>query len=237
MYQIPTDFATLMLAVKNRLAAFLFVFFITFTLGYLFLSAFGAVPNIRVSEADGATVSGEVATTPAAAAGAAPLAAEAFTDEKEEVVIQHILPLTMYIDKLDRTLPVHNPTSRAVADLDSALLNGIVRHPDSAHFGQEGTMFILGHSSYLPSVNNRFFKAFYGIQDLTWGDTITVTSADRQYVYQVDNVYKARAQEVSVPIATPGSRLTLATCNSFGTKDDRYIVEAKLLYSEDLPNA
>jgi LPXTG-site transpeptidase (sortase) family protein len=137
------------------------------------------------------------------------------------------LPQSISIKKLDKTIVVLNPQSRNIADLDTALLDGVVRHPDSATLTQEGNVFILGHSSYLPNVFNKNFQAFNGIQNLEWGDIIEVTSADTVYEYRVEKVYRARAQDVTVPIADTGSMLTLATCNSFGSVDDRYIVEAK----------
>ena len=138
-------------------------------------------------------------------------------------------PLSITIPAIDKTVAVLNPTSRLVADLDAALLEGVVRHPDSATLEQNGTVFILGHSSYLPAVRNKNFQAFNGIQDLKWGDTITISSTDGDYVYRVDKVYRAKAGEVVVPIAGPKQRLYLATCNSFGSTDDRYIVEADLV--------
>jgi LPXTG-site transpeptidase (sortase) family protein len=95
-------------------------------------------------------------------------------------------------------------------------------------------MFILAHSSYLPTVFNKNFQAFNGIQDLVWGDTIRVRSVDAEYIYSVQKVYQAKASEVAVP-ATPGkAQLTLATCNSFGSKDDRFVVEATLIETKKL---
>jgi sortase (surface protein transpeptidase) len=138
-----------------------------------------------------------------------------------------VLPTSISIKKLDRVITVLNPTSRSIADLDAALLEGVVRHPDSANLLQDGNVFILGHSSYLPAVRNRNFQAFNGIEDLAWGDEIEVTSGSYIYVYEVEKVYKANAQEVVVPIAGNTPRLVLATCNSFGSVDDRFIVEAR----------
>ena len=139
------------------------------------------------------------------------------------------VPQSLYIDALNRTVPVLNPTSRRVADLDRALESGAVRHPDSADFQREGNIFILGHSSYLPTVNNRNFQVFNGIQNLRWGDTIRLFSNDTEYIYRVERVYEAKASEVVVPVAGTGPMLTLATCDSFGSKDDRFIVEAVLV--------
>ncbi|MEM9336660.1 MAG: sortase [Patescibacteria group bacterium] len=154
----------------------------------------------------------------------------------DEVVSADVaaLPNQIIIDRLDRTIPINNPTSRSIADLDEALLTGAVRHPDSATFTNEGTIFVLAHSSYLPNVLNEFFQAFNGIQNLEWGDTIRLQSEDMEYVYRVERVYQAKASEVTVPIANTGPRLTLATCNSFASKDDRYIVESKLIETRSL---
>lgn len=216
---------------RARALAFFFVFFLVFTISYLVLTAFGAVPGV----APVALVEDEasaVATTTIVAV-VEPVAPDT-SSSAPAMSNESALPRTIIIDKLNRTLPVLNPESRTIADLDQALLSGVVRHPDSATFAQEGTMFILGHSSYLPSVHNQFFQAFNGLQNLEWGDTIRVRSSDTEYVYQVERVYKAKAEDVEVSIAHTGARLFLATCNSFGSKDDRYIVEAKLLYSEPL---
>ncbi len=133
-----------------------------------------------------------------------------------------------------KTIDVLNPDSRAIADLDNALLEGVVRHPDSADFANVGNIFILGHSSYLPNVFNKNFQAFNEIQSLTWGDTIRLQSGDTEYVYQVDRVYKASAAALEVPNSRGVAKLTLATCNSFGSKDDRFIVEASLVETRTL---
>ena len=149
-------------------------------------------------------------------------------NDKKTNFIGNILPEKITFDTLDRSITVFNPTSREATDLDNALLNGVVRHPDSATLGQNGTVFILGHSSYLPKVVNENFQAFNGIQDLKWGDVIKVEGGDEVYIYRVEKVYKAKATDTTVPIAGDSQRLVLATCNSFGSIDDRYIVEAEL---------
>ncbi len=144
------------------------------------------------------------------------------------------LPVRMVIDSLGKVIPVLNPNSNKIADLDEALLKGAVRHPDSALIGEEGNIFILGHSSYLPQVRNKNFQAFNGIQELKWGDTIKLQSESKEYIYRVDRIYEAKASVVQVPISTGIPKLTLATCNSFGSKDDRFIVEASLVDSYSL---
>jgi len=236
MHTHTTTFSSLRIAVRKRLAAFFVVFFIVFTIAYLLLFSFSLVPAVNSQATiDNETTAGMSDSTLVSQGALEEVVSEArVLTVPESSSAALVAPQSITIDALKRTLPVNNPTSRAVADLDASLLTGVVRHPDSALLGQDGTVFILGHSSYLPSVNNRFFQAFNGIQALVWGDTIRLTADGVEYVYQVDNVYKASASELSVPIANTGPRLTIATCNSFGSNDDRFIVEAKLLYTEPI---
>ena len=153
----------------------------------------------------------------------------------KEATSSEALPLKIIFDSLDKKeITVLNPTSNTVASLDEALLSGVVRHPDSADFVHTGTIFILGHSSYLPVVHNKNFQAFNGIQKLAWGDTIRLQSKDMEYVYRIDKVYEAKASNAEVPLQYDTAKLVLATCNSFGTKDDRYIVEASLIMKRGL---
>ena len=199
--------------------SFLFAYFVVFLLTYLLLVAIDFVPEPKTSEPV------EVEET---AVIEEAIEQSIITEEVvEEVVVETVLPTQIYIKKLDKSIEVLNPNSRSIADLDEALLYGAVRHPDSAHLMQDGNVFILGHSSYLPNVLNKNFQAFNGIQNLEWGDVIEVSSDGQVFVYRVEKVFKASAQEVTVPIAGDEKLLTIATCNSFGTADDRYIVEAK----------
>jgi LPXTG-site transpeptidase (sortase) family protein len=144
-------------------------------------------------------------------------------------------PNRIIFDALEgRTVTVLNPASRSVEALDTALLSGVVRHPDSADFERTGTIFLFGHSSYLPNVMNKNFQAFNGIQKMTWGDTIRLQSSDTEYVYRVDRVYEASANDAEVKIETGKAKLTLVTCDSFGAKSDRFVVEATLIEERSL---
>jgi LPXTG-site transpeptidase (sortase) family protein len=157
-----------------------------------------------------------------------------FPEIVPETTIAEPLPVKIIFDSLDKEVSILNPETSDTAALDAALLKGVVRHPDSADFANTGTMFLLGHSSHLPVVRNKNFQAFNDIEKLEWGDTIRVQSADMEYVYRIDRVYEAKASAAEVPLQFEEARLVLATCNSFGTKDDRYIVEARLVEERPL---
>ncbi len=216
--KVPSNFNELYRQLMLRKIPFLVVFFGTIFITYLFLFIIDFIPEapavgeeeVQLEETEDETGTSTIGTF------------EVLPNVAPE-------PERVIIDKLDREVVVLNPTSRAIADLDAALLGGVVRHPDSADFSEDGNILILGHSSYLPNVLNKNFQAFNGLQTLTWGDKIRLQSEDAEYVYRVEKVYEAKAAEVVIP-KTPGeARLTLATCDSFGAKDDRFIVEAVLM--------
>ena len=133
---------------------------------------------------------------------------------------------------LDKT--VANPDSTDVEVLDAALLKGAVRYPGSASLGVDGTVLLFGHSSYLPIVHNQNYKTFDGIQKLRAGEVVSVYSATREYRYTVTNVRLANATEDVVQLPSNGKFLTLVTCNSFGTKSDRFVVTAEFAGAYEL---
>lgn len=224
-------FTALLQATRENPLFIFGTFFVTVFITYTVLYIVDFYPEPVADEATVETTS-DTDSSPdtTEAAGEAEAAAPA---PQTEVIIDDAtvapLPTMVSIPALDKTITVLNPTSRDITVLDDALLSGVVRHPDSADFSEPGNVFILGHSSYLPNVMNRNFQAFNGIQNLHWGDEIILTSDTHEYVYRVKKVYQAKASEVVVPFTPGEARLTLATCDSFASKDDRFIVEAELL--------
>jgi sortase (surface protein transpeptidase) len=230
---VVKTWSDLVVALLARKVAFLVTFFVVFLLSYALLSWLDFLPE-PIEESSQVESSIESGVASVITATAATSTIEVVVPETPPRPAEPLFPDTIVIDALDREVAVLNPTSRAVTDLDASLLYGVVRHPDSATLEQPGTVFVLGHSSYLPTVLNRNFQAFNGIQNLEFGDTIRLQSGGVEFVYRVERVYRARAQDVTVPIAGDTQRLVLATCNSFGSVDDRYIVEAGFLESRAL---
>lgn len=214
MTQTPTNKAT-------KTIQLLAVAFSVFVFSYIFLYAIDFLPEpVDASDTDGVVMLSERTVDR--------------SDESKTDVPVDPYPTRIIIDKIDLDVSVENPTSRSIEDLDAALLDGAVRHPDSADLKDEGHMFILGHSSYLPTVHNLNFRAFNGIQKLTWGDLIRVQSGDMEYVYRVTKSYEVKASVAELALDHSEPRLTLATCDSFGSKDDRFVVDAELIASTPL---
>ena len=233
----------------NRIAAkkftFLAVFFVIYTISYGVLTVLDFLPE-PITEIQTPVKIGTIPTLPVVIATTTETTASSTGTSTRAIVTGGAngtntsisagasLPQTLTIDALDRRVTVLNPASRSVASLDAALLKGVVRHPDSATLTQEGNVFILGHSSYLPKVINKNYQALNGIQNLKWGDLLRLRSSEAEYVYRVEKVYKAKASILTIPVAGVGKHLTLATCNSFGSIDDRYIVESTLIQTNPL---
>lgn len=145
------------------------------------------------------------------------------------------LPLRIEIPSLGIRATVANPKTADVAALDQALLGGTVRYPGSGTPGEEGNVLIFGHSSHLPVVYNQAFKAFNDIQKLASGEPIVLYGEGKAFVYAVEKVEQASAATDAIPLGVDGALLTLATCNNFGTKEDRFIVTARLVKVEEKP--
>lgn len=216
----PRNLNELYAQIRLRKGPFFLVFFIVMLLSYGFLALIDFVPEPVTDEMPVEETVEEAV----------------FTTEQEEPVRENLdaLPDSIYFDALEKEIEILNPRSRAIEDLDAALLEGAVRHPDSADLVDEGNIFLLGHSSYLPNVFNKNYQAFNDIQKLSWGDLVRLRSADTEYVYRVERVYEAKASDITVPVTSGAPKLTLATCNSFGSKDDRFIVEASLVTTRAL---
>lgn len=188
-----------------RFLSFLATFVVLFGFSVAFLAMVDSLP-----EPDG---------TPTASNGAGPL---------DEMTHPDVVEMPVRIEARDVGVyaTVANPDSTDIEVLDAALLNGAVRYPASARLGEDGTVLIFGHSSHLPIVRNQAYKAFNEIQDLEEGQVVSVYSESAEYRYRVVGVRLAKATEDVIELPAEGKHLVLVTCNSFGTKSDRWVVTA-----------
>lgn len=199
----------------ERKWSFLGVSIAVFAMSVLALSVLGLLPSPR------AVAEPEVA-----------LGASTVADELAVPVIRIEDPVEIIIPTIGLKASVANPTTTDITVLDQSLLTGAVRYPTSARLGETGNVVIFGHSSYLPIVGNQAYKAFNGIQKLVAGDIVTVYSSGTAYTYRVRGVAKeSAASDAGINLAVTGRVLTLATCDSFGAKSDRFIVTADFVES------
>ncbi len=143
-------------------------------------------------------------------------------------VTKTVLPTELYIPKLDRRLNVQNPQTRNIDILNLKLKEAVLRYDGTGTLAENSrNMLIFGHSSYLPYVKNKMYKAFNKVETLLPGDLIIVTGNDgKKYTYSVKKVRNVKAGNFNVQINTARKTLTLVTCNVLGAKEDRWIIEA-----------
>lgn len=142
------------------------------------------------------------------------------------------VPIRIKIDRIGLDTAILTPSSADIAVLDRALLSGAVHYPGSGLLSENANMLLFGHSSYLPVVHNKAFKAFNELGKVKTGDIVTVFSESHKYTYVVDKVLLSDAEDVLVHFDSPKPMLTLATCNTFGAKEERWIVTATLVSKE-----
>ena len=143
-------------------------------------------------------------------------------------------PIRIIIDSIDVDVSVVTPASTAVEILDEALLGGVVHYPASAKLGEVGNVFLFGHSTGFRVVNNSAFKVFNNLKDLKEQDLIRLQSSSEEHIYRVTSVRLVNADEALVDLSLTGRKLTLSTCNTFGAKQERYVVEAEFIGVYDL---
>jgi len=190
-----------------RPIAFSLTFVALFALSFAFLATIDMLPDPVGSVGGGGSTPVEVAA--------------------EQV--ETAAPVRVAAKKIGLDVSVSNPADTNIDVLNEALLDGAVRYPTSALLGAEGTVLLFGHSSHLPIVRNQNFKAFNNIEKLKAGDTVSVYSGTTEYRYAVTSVRLANAEEDVVQLPSNGKYLALVTCDNFGTKSDRYVVEAEFV--------
>jgi len=144
-------------------------------------------------------------------------------------------PERILIPAIGMDLAIQNPDTRDINALDALLVNGPARYTDSAKLGENGNMIIFAHSSHLPIVHNKMFKAFNRVPELAAGDMVTLQAGGKNYLYSVTSVRSADASDTRIDMAAElGTRLTLVTCDTLTGKSARYVLEASFVGSYDI---
>jgi LPXTG-site transpeptidase (sortase) family protein len=150
--------------------------------------------------------------------------------EQEEVFLYEnneeiLLPDRITISKIGVDSQIQRPQSQDVAVLDEALNIGAVYYPGSGTINV-GNMFIFGHSTGFSVVNNQAYKTFNDLNKLVNGDEIQIESDGKTFIYKVTNLSLVDQDAAFVDFSKTDRMLTISTCNSFGKKQDRWVVEA-----------
>ena len=202
---------------KKSQVKFIVYFLATFLVVFALLYSLGLVPDsIKVNQGDSLKTLWDKAQS------------KAVNEQLNQGLVVGENPTRIVIDKIGVDSPVANPNTTNVATLDDYLRAGAVRYPSSGIIGK-GNMFLFGHSSGLAVVRNQAYRAFNGLKDLKSGDIIKVYGVSRVYTYQVTSVTLVDENKALVEFGNNKNMLTLSTCNTFGAKSERYVVEAEFI--------
>lgn len=145
--------------------------------------------------------------------------------------IKNIGPARIIIDAIDVDATVVAPDSRDITVMDDALRDGVVHYPGSGSISDDGTMFLFGHSSSLPVIYNEMYKVFNHLSELKSGNTIRIQGGGIENVYRVTSVTLVDSEEALVDLSSNDKSLIISTCNSFGSKSERFVVHANFVGS------
>jgi LPXTG-site transpeptidase (sortase) family protein len=121
---------------------------------------------------------------------------------------------------------IFQPYSVNVAVLDETLKKGAVYYPGSGTV-EQGNIFVFGHSTNWPIVQNQAYKTFNGLEKLQIGEEIILEANNEIFKYKVKSVQLADANNSLVEFDNSGRKLTISTCNTFGQKQERWVVVAE----------
>lgn len=138
----------------------------------------------------------------------------------------NLIPSKIEIPKIGVSSTIQIPQSVDVSTLDVALAKGATYYPGSGTL-QSGNMFLFGHSTNWKVVNNQAYKTFNDLDKLVKGNRVELTSEGKKYIYEVTSVRRASEDDVLVDFAKGNRMLTISTCDTFGQKQDRWVVEAE----------
>lgn len=215
---------------------FVLIWMLTFATSLAVLLSLDIAPQgiLKMRALGLAAIAPDAAAASESASFANKTEADMAVQEEDAVFEKGILPDKIVIEKIGVSSPVMNPDTTDIATLDAELKKGAVRYPGSGFLNEESNMFLFGHSTGLKNVQNRAYEAFNHLDKLNVGDRIRVYAKDSVYEYKVTSVSLAQAEDALVTFSTGKKMLTLSTCNTFGKKEDRFVVTAEFVRQSSL---
>lgn len=139
-------------------------------------------------------------------------------------------------DQFFLTIPKLGIKDASVLINSQEFANNLAHFPGTALPGQEGNVFITGHSTLPQFFNPRDYKTIFSTLDkLEKEDTVLLKYHDKIYYYQITSRRVVPPDDISVLLPTDdfGKYLTLMTCVPPGLNTQRLIITGEL--REDLP--
>jgi LPXTG-site transpeptidase (sortase) family protein len=113
----------------------------------------------------------------------------------------------------------------------------VVRYPGTARPGEEGNVFIFGHSSNYPWVKSEYNDVFALLDTLENGDDVVIFYGQKKFTYRITDraVVKPGDMKVLESRDPHKKELALMTCWPIGTTLERIILFASLVETTTTP--
>ncbi len=132
------------------------------------------------------------------------------------------------ISKINVRAPLIFATGATQKELNQALNQGVIIYPGSALPGQNGEVFLSGHSSSFPWVKTQYGQVFTLLDKLETGDIVSLIYDHYQYDYHIISKQILAPKDTKIT-ATNKPTLTLMTCWPIGTALKRLVVRGELI--------
>jgi len=149
----------------------------------------------------------------------------------DEIINIPSVPInTIVIEKININVPVIWDIPNLPLETEKNLKNGVIHLRGTAKPGEEGSIFITGHSSDYFWSNGKYKEAFALLDKLVVGDKIYINYNDVIYGYNTIEKKVVKPDDLSVLEQGNKKILSLATCTPVGTALNRLVIVAEEFY-------
>jgi len=141
------------------------------------------------------------------------------------------------IESLNLEAPITWRVKNEPDTVSAALQNGIIQMDGTALPGENGNVFITGHSSNYAWAKGSYNAIFALLNNLVVGDSVVLKYQDKYFVYSVREKKIVSADDISVMDKTDKPILSLMTCWPVGTAYKRLIIIADQTYPDPNKNS
>ena len=150
------------------------------------------------------------------------------SDAAFEQHLPEIANNSIFIENIEAKAPITFDVENNEKSVSENLKKGVIQIAKTSKPGQEGNVFITGHSSNYPWVKSDYNSIFALLPEVVVGDLIQVKYENGTYIYRVTKVFTVDPTEMSVLESKANTHLlTLMTCTPIGTNLKRLIVQSE----------
>lgn len=144
---------------------------------------------------------------------------------------------SIFVERIDIKAPITFRVENEEKAVSDNLKKGVIHIAGTSLPGENGNVFITGHSSNYPWVSSKYNAVFALLDKEVVGDLILVKFQNVNYVYQIEEKFVVGSTETSVMDAyAEYPTLTMMTCTPVGTNLNRLIIRAKQILPDPRNN-